>query len=190
AQAREETDAITHVVFQQNDAFRAFHDAIQDALLNRTGVFHWWWEESEKPIGSQDAADPSQAAMLAMLVSQQTPWAKADFETRDDGSVAISFAEMRGRVCFKAVPSEDFTVCSDTITLRDAPYCALRDRPRVQDLIARGVDRKLARNLPHYTSKQDAMVRARDEAGENDRAGENGIDDMRIVEVRTHYLRV
>lgn len=190
AQAREETDLVTHVVFHQNDAFRAFHDAVQDALLNRTGLFHWWWEEDEKPITRHEASGPEEAAALAALAQLQKPWTRAQMETRDDGAMAVKLCELRGRVCIRAVPSEDFTVAADTIALRDAAYCALRDRPRVQELIARGVDRKLARSLPHATSRQDALENARDEAGENDRAGESGVDDLRVVEVRTHYLRI
>lgn len=190
AQAREETEVVSHVVFHQNDAFRAFHDAIQDALLNRTGLFHWWWEEDEKPIAARDAAGREEAAALAALVQLQKPWARAEIEDREDGGWAVTLRELRGRVCVKAVPSEDFTVAADTITLRDAAYCALRDRPRVQDLIARGVEAKLARSLPHATSRLDALDHVRDEAGEHDRAGESGLDDLRIVEVRTHYLRI
>jgi hypothetical protein len=190
AQAREETDAVTHAVFHQNDAFRAFHDAIQDALLNRTGLFHWWWEEDERAFALHEAGGPEEAAALAALGQLATPWARAAIETRDDGTVAVRLSELRGRVCIKAVPSEDFTVAADTITLRDTAYCALRDRPRVQDLIARGVGKALARSLPQAITRQDEMENARDEAGENERAGECGIDDLRLVEVRTHYLRV
>lgn len=190
AQAREESDVLAQVVFGQNDAFRAFHDAIQDALLNRLGLFHWWWEEERKLFGTQEAQDPYQAAAIAMVVGKSKPWAQVGIESRPDGTVAIKFHELRGRVCFKAAPSEDFTVAADTVILRDTAYCALRDRPRVQDLIERGIDKVLARSLPHYTSKQDELERARDQAGENDRATEDGIDDMRVVEVRTHYLRI
>jgi hypothetical protein len=190
AQAREETDVVTHVVFHQNDAFRAFHDAIQDALLNRTGLFHWWWEEDEKALASHETGGLEEAAAVAALAQLQRSWTRAQLERREDGSVAVKVSELRGRVCIKAVPSEDFTVAADAIALRDAAYCALRDRPRVQELIARGVDGRLARSLPHATSRQDAIENARDEAGENDRAGESGIDDLRVVEVRTHYLRI
>lgn len=189
--AREETDAVTDVIFQDNEAFRAFHDAIQDALLNRTGLFHWWWEEEEAQIGEHQAEGEGEAQALAAIAGMSKPWAKAQVEPRDDGSFAVVMREQRGRVCFKAIPSEDFTVAADTVSLRDTGYCALRDRPRVQDLIARGVDRKRARALPQASSRQDQMDQARNEAGENDRdSGGQGIDDLRVVEVRTHYLRV
>jgi len=190
AQAREETEVVTHVVFHQNDAFRAFHDAIQDALLNRTGLFHWWWEEDEKPVAAQEASGPEEAAAMAALAQLSKPWARTEVTAREGGGWSVAVSEMRGRVCVRAVPSEDFTVAADTITLRDTAYCALRDRPRVQDLIARGVESSLARSLPHSTSRLDALDNARDEAGEHDRAGESGLDDLRIVEVRTHYLRI
>lgn len=189
-QAREESDVVSQVVFGQNDAFRAFHDAFQDALLNRTGIFYWWWEDDERQLGSQTASDAAQAAAIAAMFGQGMPWAKATIESREDGSIAMSFAELRGRVVFKAAPSEDFTVASDTVVLRDTAYCALRDRPRIQDLIKRGVDKDLARSLPHYTTRQDEMEHARDQAGETDQGSADGLDDMRIVEVRTHFIRV
>ena len=189
-QAREESDVLRQVVFGQNDAFRAFHDAIQDALLNKTGLWHWWWEEDKKVAGQITADDPMQAAAIATMVGQKTPWAQASWQTNDDGSIFMEFAELKGRVVFKAVPSEDFTVAADTVALRDSAYCALRDRPRVQDLIQRGVDKAKARALPHYTTHENEMSRARDEAGEDDKASEQGIDDLRVVEVRAHYLRV
>lgn len=189
-QARQESDVIAQVVFGQNDAFRAFNDTIQDALLNRTGLWTWWWEEDTHELGAYQADNAPQAAVMTHLLAQQTPWAKSSWEQRDDGSFALEISEKRGRVCFKSVPSEDFTVSADTIVLRDSAYCAMRDRPRVQDLIKRGVAPKVARSLPHYTSKDDPMERARDEAGENDRASENGLDDLRVVEIRTHYLRI
>jgi hypothetical protein len=190
AQAREETEAVTHAVFHRNDAFRAFHDAIQDALLNRTGLFHWWWEEAEKPLGGAYASGPEEAAAIAALAALERPWARARLAPQDDGTLAVELSELRGRVCLRAVPSEDFTVAADTVSLRETTYCALRDRPRVQDLIARGVAPATARALPHETSRRDGMVEARDEAGENDRSGESGVDDLRVVEVRTHYLRI
>lgn len=189
-QAREESDVVGQVVFGQNDAFRAFNDAFADALLNRTGLFHWWWEEDRRPIGEQTAQDGPQAAAIAQLVGQAKPWAQASWEARDDGSFAMSFSELRGRVVFKAYASEDFTAAADTVAIRDATYCALRDRPRVQDLIERGVDPAKARDLPAYTSRQNQMGHVRDEAGEDDQSDENGIDDLRMVEVRTHYLRI
>ena len=188
--AREESEVVGQVVFGQNDAFRAFHDAIADALINRTGLWHWWWEEDRKPLGDQVARDPVEATVIAGLVQQKKPWAQADVEQNEDGSISLSFAELHGRVVFKAVPSEDFTVASDTVVLRNTAYCGLRDRPRVQDLIERGVDKALARGLPNFTTKTDQMEQARDEAGENDQASEDGIDDLRVVEVRTHFLRV
>lgn len=189
-QARQESDVVGQVVFGQNDAFVAFHDAIQDGLLNRTGLWHWWWEEEAKPLGEQQGTDPVEATIIAGQLQQQKPWAQCALEENEDGSISMSFSELRGRVVFKAVPSEDFTVAADTVILRNTAYCALRDRPRIQDLIERGVDKALARSLPHFSTKTDQMEQARDEAGENATASADGLDDLRVVEVRTHFLRV
>jgi len=189
-QAAEETDAVTHVVFQANEAFRAFHDAIQDALLNRVGLFHWWWDEGDETIGEFEAGGPAEAAAVGMLVQQQRPWAKVETEEGDGGAITLKLSERRGRVCIKAVPSEDFTVAQDTISLRDGTYCALRERVRIQELIQRGIDPALARGLPDASPDLDEVAQVRNESGEDDRAGGAGVDDLRMVEIRTHYLRL
>src|SRR3954465_9174328 len=83
-------------------------------------------------------------------------------EEQDDGSVNLNKTIKRGKVCVRAVPPEDFTVAQETVSLRDTTYCAMRDRPRVQDLIARGVDPDKARELKSYNQRNDTVEQARD----------------------------
>jgi hypothetical protein len=111
-------------------------------------------------------------------------------EQREDGSVALSTKRLHGKVCIKAYPSEDFTVAKDTVSLRDATYCAVRCRNRVQDLIARGIDADKARELPRYTIRNGTVEQERDQAGESNNTSEDGNGDLRLVEVRDHYIRL
>jgi ABC-type sugar transport system substrate-binding protein len=46
-QAQVESDYVKHVIFAENDGFTTFNTAFKDALLVKTGLFHWWWEEEE-----------------------------------------------------------------------------------------------------------------------------------------------
>src|SRR5690606_8291725 len=114
------------------------------------------------------------------------------YEARDDGlfDVVVRSTRNLGRVCVKAVPPEDFTVAPDAVTLKEATYCALRDRPRVQDLIARGVDPGLARGLPAYAEPEGEVAQARDLAGEREANALESLGDLRQVEVRAHYIRL
>src|SRR5690606_11040979 len=95
-----------------------------------------------------------------------------------------------GKVCVKAVPPEDFTIATDAVDLRTATYCAMRDRPRVQDLIARGIDADKARSLPAYGVNPEEVAQERDRAGESEANTGDGLDDLRQVEVRCHYIRL
>lgn len=185
--AQEETDFVKHVVFDENPGFLTAYTACKDALLTRTGVFHWWFEEKEK-TETKATASAEDAPMLQAMAQMQGQ--ELESEEQDDGSVALNATSLHGKVHIRAFPSEDFTVGRDTVNLRDATYCAVRDRPRVQDLIARGIDAEKARALPPYSLRNDTVERQRDEAGEHDRISGEGVGDLRTVEVRAHYLRL
>lgn len=188
AAAQEESDYVGHVVFAENEGFLTLYTAIKDALLTRTGIIHWWWEEETKTetcaVVSADMAELAQAAAPVVL------GAEVEAEAQGDGRVALLALRRRGRVRIRAFPSEDFTVAPDTVSLREATYCAVRDRPRVQDLIARGIDAELARTLRSYAAIDGAVSLARDRAGEGDTIADGATGDLRTVEVRDHYVRL
>src|ERR1043165_4058137 len=185
--AQEESDFVKHVVFDENPGFLTAYTACKDALLTRTGIFHWWFEEKEK-TETKATASAEEAPMLQAMAQMQGQ--ELEPEEQDDGSVALNATSLHGKVHIRAFPSEDFTVGRDTVNLRDATYCAVRDRPRVQELIARGIDPEKARALPPYSLRNDTVEQQRDEAGEHDRNIGEAMGDLRTVEVRAHYLRI
>lgn len=188
--AKDESDFITHVVMVENDGFLNLYTACKDALLVRTGVLHWWWEENSK-AEVQLQLSQAQAPMAPMVQAIAGQGGQdLDADEQDDGSVNLTQTKLYGKVCIKAFPPEDFTVARDTVNLKDTTYCAVRDRPRVQDLIARGVDAEVARALPSYVRRNDTIELARDEAGEHDQQADSALHDLRVVETRAHYVRL
>ena len=187
-QAEEETAYVNHVIFSDNPGFLTFYTAIKDALQVRTGLFHWWWEETltEKEI----VGDPMQVQMqLADMGIDPASIDPEEVDAMEDGTIKVSIPEMSGKVCIKAWPPEDFSVSSDTVDLKDAPYCVARSRMRVQDLIEYGADPEIARSLPSY-SMPDTLATTRDESGENSYNHVGGDGDLRIVEVHQHFIRL
>lgn len=187
--AQQETDYVNYVVFQENPGFLTFYTIFKDALLTKTGVVTWWWEEDSESDDEVYEGKTEDELMLA----QQSGAEVRDLE-QDPETGLYSFTLHRekntGKVCIKAYPPEDFTVAQNTVDLCDATYCAARDRPRAQDLIARGIDRKVVEDLPSYGSPQETVSEARDEAGENDFGKSGGVGDLRIVETVAHYIRL
>lgn len=99
----------------------------------------------------------------------------------------------RSGVRIMTVSPDDFTVAADTLLLKDSTYCAMRARPRAQELLDRGIDADIVELLPPYSVREDGTVeQARDTAGEHTSrdamAGEN--DQLRQVEIITHCLRL
>jgi hypothetical protein len=191
--AQDETDYVHHVIFVENEGYLVLQSAIKDALQAITGIVHWWSEEeeAEEPVGPpMQPEEAQQAQAVAKAPPDGSPGADLESEEQDDGTVQLKRTTRRLKVCIKAVPCEDFTVASDTVSLREANYCAMRSRVRVQDLIADGIDAEKARALPSYSRHNETVEQARDEAGEHNTPQDGGSGDLRIVEVRAHYVKL
>lgn len=189
--ARQETDYLNYVVFQQNGGFVTFYSLFKDALQVRTGIAKYWWEEKEPETERMDDLPEAQAAVIAndpaSVVTEATPG-----EEPGTWDIAVQ-TKAKGRLRIEAVPPEDFTVAADTVALADTTYAAARFRPRAQELIAQGIDRDLVDQLPAYgtPSKDDAPMHARDTAGEaNVTGGGGGKHDLRQVETVEHFIRL
>jgi len=202
--AEQETEYLRHVIMQVNDGFSHGITAIKDALLMKVGVWHFGWdgetEEYEERFTGKTAMELAEALQLAE---------SGDFEVEDVEEIApedaislptysftIHQTKNTGKAFFVAVPPDDFTVAKDTVRLKDATYCAMRSRPRAQELIAQGYDADLVHDLPAWNgagaNDEETMQQARDTAGENDDGitSENTHPGLRQVEIVAHYVRV
>jgi hypothetical protein len=75
-QAEQQTRYVSHVIFRDNPGFEILHDAVKDALVRKTGIFTWWWEERELVTATRFSDLPDQALML--LEMEATDQSDAD----------------------------------------------------------------------------------------------------------------
>lgn len=196
AAARQETDYVNHVFFNENAGFMTLYTMLKDAGQVKTGVATWWEEDVPQPEPkSYGGLTEAQVGLIEQDVqagayeitsikhsAQLGPEPLFDVETS---------VKPRKRVRVAAVAPEDFSVAADTVALRDTTYCAWKQRPRAQDLIADGIDPDIVDRLSPYNSMNDVETQARDTAGEhNSGASQGGVGDLRQVEVIKHYLRL
>ena len=214
AAAKQETEVVNTTILRQNDGFDIVYTAIKDALLSKTGVIKWWWEDHDRSTTEQftgkslyelglarqaAANDPStfvedvrqdpfdvEAAREALQNGRPAPEPTFSFTVRYDGR--------GGRVCVETVAPEDFSVARDTVKLREATYCSMRSRPRAQDLIAMGYDADKVAALPPYgaPSLADQVQQARDTAGEQTQfmAASQSDPYLRQVQIVEHFIRL
>lgn len=183
--AEQETDYINHVFFNENSGFLILYSIIKDALQVKTGVTQVSVEEFDE---SETFEGKSTEEAVAALEKYQDSLkdVKPDTEAQTWG-YTIERKGKRPKVV--SVAPEDFTVSRDTVELRSTPYCAMRARKRVYELIEMGLDRSNVEELPSYGfASNDEEERARDTAGESDSATA-GTGDRRVVEVVQHYVR-
>lgn len=194
--AQQETDVVKHVIFNDNPGWLIITTAAKDALQAKTGVFKWFWEEGgdkveefegKSALEVQSAFDDQSAEVFDVEIDED--------ESAEAGEERYKFKMRRkydGCVKVETVAPEDITVARDTtIDLQSATYVATRSRPRVQDLIAQGIDETLLERLPAYTLNTDSVSEARDTVDEGENQARGDIKkSMRQVEVIEHYIRL
>lgn len=214
--AKQETDYVNHVVVQENNGFDLFYTTFKDALLTKTGVFRWCWEAYDKSAEehftgfTQDDCLATYQAILAKgdpytTMSRPEPESydqDAAREAQMSGfppapqtySFKVAYDGRGGCVKVDPVVPEDFTVARDTVRLRDTTYCAMRTRPRAQELLKLGFDADKVARLPPYgaPSRSDAVGLARDTAGEETQVSTSNQSNsmLRQVQVIEHIIRL
>lgn len=200
-QAQQETDYLTHVVWQDNPGFLNFYTFLKDALLLKIGVFQFGWKEeinsTEEKFTGKSAAEVQLAAQdgeIADVSADSEPEEGADLRTAPEPTYSFTLKKKKdlSRAEYHAFPPDDFSAAADTIRIADTTYCVLRERPRVQDLIAEGFDPEAVRALQPYVDDNTIVQQARDTAGEHTESGtsSDAPDDLRQVETRKHYIRL
>lgn len=199
--AKQETAYLHHVAFQENPGFLNLYTAIKDALLLKTGILHWEWEED---IDEQDEDFTGKNAIELQLIAAEPGIEISDVKAENEGvdlrsgeqtySFKATKTKDNSRAKYWAVASDDFAAANDTVNIAETAYCCERQRPRAQDLIARGFDAELVRKLPAYAYANDQVLQqARDTAGEHNNLGFSSDDtnnDLKQVEIHKHCIRV
>lgn len=182
--AQQETDYVRHVVFEQNDGFMVLYTMIKDALLTKTGIAKFWWDDYEAEPEAFEVSTPEE---IMALVKEHGE--RAVPQVNEDGSLSVVVMPASdGKVCIQPVPPEDFAVSRDTVSLRQAPYVVHRSRPRAYELTAKGIPAAKVDRLPQYGTDDEEQDLARDTVGESDEPI-GGDGEYRRVEVLEHYLK-
>jgi hypothetical protein len=187
--AEQETDYVNHVLMDQNDGFKHLYAAFKDALLIKTGVFKWWWEDKEERETEEFSGVT--AAQVEMLQADGWSITKGEAgEQPDTFNVTAEKVNDLSHFEWCAWPAEDFAVARDTVDLKGATYCAARSRPRAQDLLCDGYDPEDVAKLPSYNPIGDDSVHQARNSVNEDAEGSNATDQLRQVEIVEHYLRL
>lgn len=194
AAARQETSLVRHTVFERNQGFLAIYSAMKDALLTKTGILHWYTEETNaKQTDTYQGLTQLDAASL--VLREQGLGRDVYYEDAIDGTVnlRVEYRELRKQVEVRAIPPENFYVSTSASSLQDEVYASYRTYLRIQDMVAAGYDLDKLVNIPASSyARHNRESIARDTVDEtiNRRASSSSVEMLRVIEVTNHYLRI
>jgi hypothetical protein len=168
AMAEQMTDYVGYVINADgNSWFATLHDAVHDALLKKTGIVKWWWEEAVRVEElAYSGLDPLTEARLladpaiALLERHEMPMpSEPGLPPMAAADLRVRRTVRRGVLRLAAIPPEEFVIARDARDIEGATYCAHRSLERISDLVARGAGdlETLAR---HATAEADFALNA------------------------------
>lgn len=191
-QAKQETDYVRHIIFQQNRGFLILYTGFKDALLSKTGVFHFCWDgDVEYEEYTTQASEPQieEIENEGAEIVEVEPTNVTSMNGFPLFNVTFKVPISDGHVSITNVPPEDFTVHADTVILADTEYCAMRTSVSRQSLIDKGYKKEDVLKID-ASEFDDIEKQARDQAEEHSNPSDSGANMLEMVDIVTHYIRI
>ena len=153
--AEQASDYCNWVVNNDNRGFQIMHNWFKDALILKTGVVKFYWDETTD-IETEEYADLNDEELTIILADPEVEIVEQDERTigedmiTPDGMVIpapvlydikVKRTKTNGKVCIENVPPEEFLITSRAKSLEDADFVAHRSSMPVSDLVQMGYDR-------------------------------------------------
>lgn len=137
--ARQATEYANFIIREDNDGFGVFYAAMKDALVRKSGVIKYWWDESV----TFDVAEYTgiSAEHFALLVEGGAEVIEAE-QDEETGLISCEVRKRRtdGRVRIACIPPEEFLINRKAATIADADDVWHRCDKAVSELVALGYD--------------------------------------------------
>jgi len=156
--AHEATEAIMHLLMDEQDGYRFLHDWLKAGLLEKTSTAMTYPEPQQ----------PKRVRVIVPAPMLQGDEIEADSlgidpDTGVEMLQVVRMQEQQPKFCDAAVPNEEFYCSPDARTLDEAPLKGRKVRKSVSDLVASGLmTADDAEELPSI-SYRDTITQARDE---------------------------
>lgn len=197
-QAQQETDYVNHVFYNENDGWLTLYTNFKDALLEKTGVFKWWWEEGEdwEDFVFEDKTDEEWKLLKAELRKGSFELADIELdEIKPDPETGLyTFRGRKNTTYAKAsvctIPPPDFRVDRNAPSIREATWAGHRATPRAYELLEQDFDPEKVALLHDFDAPKDDAEDARkfvdDEQGSKQAAHKHDI--IRRVEIWEYHI--
>ena len=204
--AEQATDVVRHIIEAENDGFSVAYDGIKDALIRRTGVFTWYYDDSTDyrfeereglsetdllVLADDDTAEvevleeyeaPEEAQPPPEMVMAMTEAGMPAPPRVMLSDVRIKRVAKRGRYVWAAIPPEEFIIDRRARSVQDSDLCGWQRMLPAHTLISMGYEMAEIEDHLGQDELQDNEERiARDE---------DEVTDLGDLEPRALYAEV
>lgn len=198
--AAEQATAYAQYAFHEAGGFKLLAGAFHDALVKKTGVLKFWWDENSD-VEVDEYTDLTEPEF--MLIAQDPEVEILEHEARQDivmdplqGEVPVTLHSAKvartnttGKIAIQAIPPEDFFVDSSATCSEDSYVIGHKTEMRVGDLVGMGFA---------FDDVFDLGVEGEDDEAEEKRrsytpddSDESALDpSMRPVTVYEAYMKI
>lgn len=177
AHAEQATDAIHHIFYKENAGFTVLYSAFKDALVRKTGIVKWWYDEVEEATTYDytgldmeslqlllDEPDIEIEDMTASPMDGVLPPVDPMTGLPEPGpmqfDVTVKRAKVHRKYCVAAVPPEEFLFDRRAKCLDSASLVGHRRLLDVSDLVAMGYDEEM---VTQYAGAGDDEMQTNEE---------------------------
>jgi hypothetical protein len=156
ANAEQATDYVDFIVKRDNPGFQVLHSTFKDALVRKTGVIKYWWDESVQVKAESFSMLDEQSMMLLtndpdVEIAAVREYPMPGFEQQNPAEAIMIPAPMMydvdikrriksGKVRIESLPPEEFLIDRRAKDIDDATMVAHRSMKTVSELVAMGYD--------------------------------------------------
>jgi len=149
AVAEQASDYVNYILKNDNDGFGTLYSAFKDALIRKTGVVKFWWDESEE-VTAEEYCDLDADTARMVLADSDIEAAEVEIEMEDEPQeegepqpsidIKVKRRVDLDRVRIAAIPPEEFLIDRRARDIESAVFVAHRSVKTVSELVAMGYD--------------------------------------------------
>lgn len=184
--AKQSTDYVNYVFTTHNNAFRFVHDSMKDGLLFRLGVAKTVMEEEDEGPPEKYEGLSAIEVQAAEMSDRKIVGDIEQDETTGTFGITLAPKKVKKYRCYVVAPDE-FLYEERLASLKQATFLGHSKQTTLSDLVAMGVDKKLAQSLG--SGRADNNDEADDRHAQEDETDLKQDDMARQVWVDECYIK-
>jgi hypothetical protein len=149
--AQQETDAVEHIFWRQNDALVNLVSFIKDGLLQKNGILKVWWDDTPGEAKEQYHGI-NDWELASLLQDADADTEVLEHEMLEDGThdLTIMVKKSNGSIKIRPCPPEEFGISrtATSIIIDEAPFVFHRTLVTKAELVDMGYELKMVQELP------------------------------------------